>query len=213
VVYTYHTAHLKRNPRDRSGENGPFVLNSPDGAIYREHALARLRADSVCCMLNDTNNWEIVCAKVLTGKVGRLTTNNNNQQQVENIMNFYFCPLDQETGSLIYWASTNEWRDLIRRNLREWQPIPLCGSDSRRHCLCGSERIQVSQAHWIKGCGEFKENIVYWLDGFEVHSGSIQLPEQFSFMRYPSDWIDVSNKIVCSKFPCFTVMKRIMKSR
>jgi len=195
----YHTAHLKRNPRDRSGENGPFVLNSPDGAIYREHALARLRADSVCCMLNDTDNWEIVCAKVLTGRVGRLTTNINNQQQVENITNFYFCPLDQRSGSLIYWASTDQWQQLIQRNLREHQGIPLCGSNpSNRLCLCGSERIQVDQAHWIKGCGEFKSEVVYWLDDFYYDSSNlkIRIGEQFSFSKYPSDWIDVSNKIL-----------------
>jgi len=193
---SYHTDHLKL--RNRSGENGTFVLNSPDGAIYREHALARVGTDRVCCMLNDTDNWEIVCARVLTGKVGKLTTNNN-QQQVQDKTDFYFCPLDQESGSLIYWAPTNNWGDLITRSLTSGDDIPLCSSNpSNGHCLCGSERIQVGQAHWIKGCGDFKNDVVYWLDDFYYDSSQekIKLRENLSFRRNPSHWIDRSNKIL-----------------
>jgi len=190
----YHTAHFKRDPRYRSGENGPFVLNSPDGAIYREHALARVGTDRVCCMLNDTDNWEIVCAVVLKGKVAKLTTNNNNEQQVQDKTDFYFCPLDQQTGSLINWVPTNNWENLITRNLRGDRDTPLCSSNpSNGHCLCGSEIIQVGQAHWIKGCGEFNSNVVYWLDDFSFDSNSGSITMWFSFSYYPSDWIDVSN--------------------
>jgi len=192
----YHTDHLKL--RNRSGESGPFVLNSPDGAIYREHALARLGADSVCCMLNEPpnnpDNWEIVCAKVLKGKVAKLTTNDNNEQQVQDKTDFYFCPLDQESGSLINWVPTNNWENLITRNLRGDRVTPLCSSNpSNGHCLCGSEIIQVGQAHWIKGCGEFNSNVVYWLNDFSFDSNSGSIKMWFSFSYYPSDWIDVSN--------------------
>jgi len=197
----YHTDHLKLS--NRSGENGPFVLNSPDGAIYREHALARLGADRVCCMLNEPpdrpDNWEIVCARVLGGKVGRLTTTNNNQQQVQQITDFYFCPLDQETGSLINWVPANDWQQLIQRSLGANDTIPLCSSNtSNQHCLCGSRVTTVAGAYWIEGCEEFKDGVVYRLNNFyyDANSGSIKRGWLPSFIRYPSDWIDRSNNIL-----------------